>query len=82
MASLEDTASSSTAIDDEDDGMGRPSGLDNSLVGKLNEGRYYINKAGEEFQKCVGRLQENQIESVRQAHIRSAFRWSRTVSTN
>ncbi|KAJ7782410.1 hypothetical protein DFH07DRAFT_764559 [Mycena maculata] len=70
MASPEDATSPSTTTDDDNDMNMRPLAMDNSLMGKLNEGRYYINKAGEEFQKCVGRLEESQIESIRQTHIR------------
>ncbi|KAJ7141202.1 hypothetical protein C8R44DRAFT_726843 [Mycena epipterygia] len=71
MASPENTVGSSTSTGDDDpDTSASPLTMENSLVGKLNEGHYYINKAGEEFQKCVGRLDETQIESIRQTHIR------------
>lgn len=72
MASPENnTAGSSTStVNDDPDTSTSPLTMENSLVGKLNEGRYYINKAGEEFQKCAERLDEPQIESIRQTHIR------------
>lgn len=58
-----------------------PLTMDNSLVGKLNEGRYYINKAGEEFQKCVARLEADQIEYIRQTHIRLTDQMREVKST-
>jgi hypothetical protein len=87
MASAEDIAGSSTTPDDtieispsttadsDMDVTTNPLTMENSLVGKLNEGRYYINKAGDEFQKCVERLDDAQMESIRQTHTRLVVRW-------
>lgn len=71
MASPEDTTSPSTSMTGDEADMNMiPSTMDNSIWGKLSEGREYVNLAGEEFQKCYTRLEEAQIESIRQTHIR------------
>ncbi|KAJ7467112.1 hypothetical protein FB451DRAFT_1178351 [Mycena latifolia] len=82
MASPLDAARPSTSTADDDSDMNMiPLTMDNSLVGKLNEGRHYINKAGEEFQKCVARLEESQIESIRQTHVRLTDQMREVKST-
>ncbi|KAJ7028508.1 hypothetical protein C8F04DRAFT_1188497 [Mycena alexandri] len=62
MASVNDPTGSSThaavsaATDDDADMNMAPLSMDNSLTGKINDGRYWINKAGEEFQKLTNQL--------------------------